>query len=843
MTSASPNLSEDAAVPVLLPACALFLVSAAVIGLELALMRCLAVAGWHHFSYLVISTALLGFGASGTLLSFLGHRLERKFRSWSVGLTLAFAVSITISFRCAQALPLDPQYILYSTSQAGLMAAYHLILFVPFLIGATLIGLSLIYFAERVHAMYCANLLGSGAGGLAMALLMFVMSEVTLLYAASALALAAAALWCACGAKMRLPLPAARRFAVLAGLATAAAAAALVIQAVCWPLTLRIDQYKALAQLRRLESQSDARHILTRHSPRARLDVYDSRFLHQSLFLCLTADSAPPAQLAILADGELAGTVFKIKSADEAAILDHAIMSVPYRIKERPNVLLLGETGGVNVWLARRYQASHVTAVQRDPQLVQLLTGPLADIAGNVLTLPGVEAVARDPRLFIEQAQARYDIIQIVQAEGMAAGVSNLLSLHEDFLLTREGLALCLRRLRPGGLLAVTRGVQAPPRDNIKILATLVEALESTGIRRSEEHIVQLRNYLAVTTMASPSPIEAETLARLVSICRDLGIDLEWPPHPEVDPGRPFNGILQKPPGADYSYFHYAALKIFSPEREQFFKSWRYNVVPASDDSPYFYNFFRWQSLPAFIKAYGNQWLQRMELGYVVVVAALIEVIVVGAVLILLPLRWLGRRGGAPRGRLPTLVYFLLLGIAFMLLEMVLILKFTHFLGDPILSAAGMLSAFLVFSGLGSAASGRLYARPLKAITVAAVGIAVLAISATLLLDSAFSLAASWPTAARFALSIALVAPLAFMMGWPFPNGLSSLRRGDRPLVPLAWGVNGFASVAGPPTAVLLAVACGFRTVLVLAAILYGCAGIVAWRLPGAREASSNGRA
>jgi len=420
--------------------------------------------------------------------------------------------------------------------------------------------------------------------------------------------------------------------------------------------------------------------------------------------------------------------------------------------------------------------------------------------------------------------------------------VSNLLSLHEDFLLTREGMALCLRRLRPGGLITITRGVQAPPRDNIKILATLAEALESTGIRKPAEHVVQLRNYLAVTTIASPSPIQADTLDRLVSVCRELGIDLEWPPHPDVDPTRSFNDIRQKPPGVDYSYFHYAARQIFSPQRAEFLKGWRYNVVPASDDSPYFYNFFRWKSLPAFMEAHGRHWLQRMELGYVVVVASLVEVTVVGAVLMLLPLRWLRHRGRAARGRLPTLVYFLLLGLAFMLLEMVLILKFTHFLGDPILSAAGILSAFLVFSGLGSAVSGRLHARPLKAITIAAVAISVLAIAASLLLDGVFSLAASWPTAARFALSTALVAPLAFMMGWPFPNGLSALQRGGSPLVPLAWGVNGFASVAGPPTAVLLAVAGGFGTVMVLAAILYGCAGIVAWRLPGA-NAASNGRA
>ena len=835
MRCVSSQRPGDAACSIALPACGLFLVSAAVIGLELALMRCLAVASWHHFSYLVISTALLGFGASGTLLSLFGRALDRNFGVWSVALTAAFAVSVTLSFQCAQALPLDPQYVLYSARHAALMVAYHLILFVPFLLAATLIGLTLMHLGERVHAVYCANLLGSGAGGMLMVGLMFVLPEAMLLRAVTVLALLAAGIWCGSAVRTAAPSSARRRAAAFGILSVGAAGAAVVILALTWPVKLRIDQYKELAHFRRLESQGDARHILTRYSPRARLDVYDSPAWHQVLFLGLTAESAPPPELAILADGHSVGGVLKIEGPADAAVLDHAITSVPYRLKEGPRVLLLDETGGANVWLALRRGATHVTAVQGDPELVGVLKGPLAAMGGQVFALPGVELVPREPRLFIEQTKERYDIIQIVRAEGMAAGVSNLLSLHEDFLLTREGFALCLRRLRPGGLLTITRGVQSPPRDNIKILATLAEALESLDVPSPADHVLQLRNYLAVTTVGSATPFDAETVTRLVSICKELSVDMEWPPHPEVDPAEPFNGILEKPPGEGCSYFHYAAREIFSPRREGFLQSWRYNIVPASDDSPYFYNFFRWRSLPAFIEAHGERWIQRMELGYVVVVAVLVEVAVVGGVLILLPLPWLGRGSGTCPGRLPTAVYFLLLGIGFMLLEMVFILKFTHFLGDPILSAGVMLSAFLVFSGLGSAASRRLAGSAPRAIGVAAVGIAGLAVCYAFVLDGIFSIGAPWPTALRLVAAILLVAPIAFMMGWPFPNGLSCLRRARSPLAPLAWGVNGFASVAGAPAAVLLAVAGGFTTVMLLAAVLYGCAGLVARGLPRPR--------
>jgi len=832
MSSAPPQASQHGRSRMALPASAVFLVSMAVLGLELALMRCFSVASWHHFSYLVISTALLGFGASGTLLTLLGRRLQARFDAWAVALTLALALSVPLCFRAAQALPLDPQYILYSRRQGLLMAAYHLAFFVPFLLGALVIGLSLMHYAERVHVLYGANMLGSGAGSLAMILLMFVLPEAALLNAVAALALLAAAAWAAHAAGGR------RAWGVVLGLCVAAAAAALVLLGAVRPLKLRIDQYKMLAVARRWAAQGDAEHLLTRHSPRGRLDVYSSPRFHLTLFAGLGAPGPPPPQLMLLLDGHLAGGMFQIRSAADARILDHTPMSVPYRMLKARDVLLLGERDGTNVWLARRAKAERITVVQRHARLIETLRGPLRNRGGGVFALPGVEVVTADLRLFLEATQGRYDIIHLAQAESMAAGTSGLLSLHEDYLLTRQGLALCLRRLRPGGLLAVTRGMQSPPRDNVKILATLVEALESLGVARPGRHVAQLRNYLAATTLASLTPLAGGRCERLISASRELGLDVEWAPCPGVDPTDQ-RATVPGPPGAAYSYYHYAAREILSPRREAFFRNWLYNVRPATDDSPYFHNFFRWSALGALRRSYGRLWFRKLDLGYVVVAAALAQVVVAGAVLIVLPLLWLRGRSSRRGGRLSTLAYFLLLGAAYMLLEMVLILKFTQFLGDPVLAAGGVLSAFLVCSGLGSMASGRISPSPPRTVSVGAVGIMAAAIGLVLGLDVVFALGASWHTAGRFVLCVCIAGPVAFVMGWPFPSGLGMVRRGAPGLMPWAWAANGFASVAGPPAAVLIAVSSGFSAVILLGAVLYGCAGLVAWKLPGARRSAS----
>jgi len=338
-----------------------------------------------------------------------------------------------------------------------------------------------------------------------------------------------------------------------------------------------------------------------------------------------------------------------------------------------------------------------------------------------------------------------------------------------------------------------------------------------------------VRDHQAVTTLAFRSPVAARQCASILASASDLAFDVEWAACPGVRYDEQTHQV-DGPEGRPYSYFHHAARQILSPERERFFDEWLYNVRPATDDSPYFYNFFRWRSLPRFIEAYGDQWLRRTELGYVVLVFALAQVVVVGGVLILLPLVWLRRRG-APGGRPATGGYFLLLGLAFMMLEMTCLLKFTYFLGDPIYAAAGIIGSFLVFSGLGSAASRRLCPSPGQAICVAALGIAALVALYALGLDPVFRALIGRPLAGRVAASVALTAPLAFLMGWPFPNGLALVSRAHPPLTPWAWGTNGFASVAASPLAVLIAISAGYSAVLWLVVILYLLAALLSFAL------------
>ena len=69
----------------------------------------------------------------------------------------------------------------------------------------------------------------------------------------------------------------------------------------------------------------------------------------------------------------------------------------------------------------------------------------------------------------------------------------------------------------------------------------------------------------------------------------------------------------------------------------------------------------------------------------------------------------------------------------------------------------------------------------------------------------------------RVLISLALIVPLGFLLGMPFPNSLRIVAREASELVPRAWGVNGFFTVIGSVLTLVLAMTFGFRIVMAVA--------------------------
>ncbi len=334
----------------------------------------------------------------------------------------------------------------------------------------------------------------------------------------------------------------------------------------------------------------------------------------------------------------------------------------------------------------------------------------------------------------------------------------------------------------------------------------------------------------ALVALARPALLrDAVELAALQAFCRARSFDVEY--YPGIEPGQANRyNVLDKP------YFFESAQALLGPDRARFLSEYKFDVRPATDDKPYFFHFFKWRTLPELLALKSQGGLPLLEWGYPVLVATLLQATAAALLLIVVPLRVLRRRtrmlagagtatNGGPRAWRVGF-YFLAVGVGFMFVEIAFIQKFILFLSHPLYAVAVVLCAFLCFAGLGSRYSQRLRARAGRQAMLAVAGIWAISLIYLAALPAVFRLLIALPDPARIAVAVLLIAPLAFLMGMPFPLGLDRVAARDETLVPWAWGINACASVVAAVLATLVAIHAGFTMVILVALLLYAAAAL-----------------
>jgi hypothetical protein len=206
----------------------------------------------------------------------------------------------------------------------------------------------------------------------------------------------------------------------------------------------------------------------------------------------------------------------------------------------------------------------------------------------------------------------------------------------------------------------------------------------------------------------------------------------------------------------------------------------------------------------------------------------LVQSVLIAAVCILLPLMLFHRQPEWEQRPLSWLAYFGALGLGYIMVEIALLQRFLLFLGQPIYTYAVILAGLLIFTGVGSWAAGRMkQADALRRSLVLA--LAVVAITA-LVTPPVFQFFLGYTLPVRIAISLLLVAPLGVALGMPFPLGLRLASAQTTSIGAWAWGVNGFFTVIGTVLALILGMIFGFRVVLLLSALCYAGALLVAGR-------------
>ncbi|HRF50652.1 MAG TPA: hypothetical protein PLC98_23695 [Anaerolineales bacterium] len=787
----------------------LAIISGSIVALQVIFTRIFSIMIWHHFTYLVIGVALLGGGTAGAFLA-VRHWDRDKIERRLGMLAVAFSLSILINLLAMSVIEFDPLRARQIVQTLFGLTVYFGTLFATFFLGGLVIAAAFSLWVQHAHHLYFIDLLGAGLSTLVVLALTQSLGGPGALVLIAMLALATG--WFFGGEWVR-------RWRWAIGLGGVGQLALLGWIVFAQPLQLPVPESKELGWA--LAYQGVERPEYTRWNPVARVDVMPEMIIAEpmivggvsSVWLEEVADNPPqyPLKLVTLDGTSMTGIYRFDGDLTRFDFLEHAIISAPYQLGiERPVVLNIGVGGGLDMLLAQLYDAERIKAIELNADVVELLRGPYAEYSGRLAFYPNTDLEVAEGRSYLIRDESQYDIIQGIGLDNLAALSGGAYVLAESYLYTVESFDLALSRLTPRGVFAWTRDTNEPPREMLRLAGLAAEALRRRGIAEPARHIAIVANEANVnaTLLVASQPFTPETMEQL----RAWG-----------DANR-FH-MLQDPLVAlDTVYADY----LRAEDPRAFESAYEFNIYPVTDDNPFFYNYFRWTNLTTDSATIGR--LNRFPIGNLILLTLIGLAVITSVLFVILPL-WRHERAGlrTPQA-MPMLAYFSLLGAGYIFVEIILIQRFTLFIGYPTLAVTTSIFSMLTFSAVGSLVSQRLlrqatHLRSALGVLVAAIIVYVLGLS--VVLNSLLALSDT----ARLVASVLLIGPLAFLMGMPFPTALSRLGQQAPSLVPWAWGMNGIFSVLGSSLVILISMISNFSIAMLSAAVCYGAAAALAGRI------------
>jgi spermidine synthase len=784
----------------------LLLLSLATLLLELALTRVLSVSLWYHFGFLVISTALLGFGASGVTLALWTRLRERANLARSLAAcSLCFASSTLLSFWLMQQIPFDPFSIAVDRRQFLFMPIYLVVVALPFFCSGLGISLLLTRGARDVTRLYAFDLVGAGLG---------------------------------CGL-ITLVLP---RFGGSGSVVFAAFIGALAALCFSLPLWKVLAVRSSVAAILLLALSFHASRLLPIHVSANKqkspiVPIYEAWNTLSLVQVVETpgAKSEPGSRRLIIDAGTAATGMQDLRPGVRTVLQQHPEeidddSDIVYIGKPAARVLIIGSGAGSQILEALKQKAASITAVEINPTTNDIVSNRMNDYWGGLFRQPEVHLVTDEGRSFLRRSHEKYDAIISVQTISNAAVASGALSLAENYVFTREAFDDYLDHLTPDGILFFTR----PESQISRLLSTARESFAARNMGPVANHMFAFTNgapnvrsggraSLAAVFLLQRSEIRPSQLQQIRQIEKDDGGSgfklkvLYSPDEASVDSSSLYNEI------------------VAAPDLQAVYDHSDSQLAPATDDKPFFNQHMRWSRIrwrtivDLFSQAKPGDARLSLEdrpIAEVTLLVLLVQSLLIAAVCILLPLMVFHRQTEWEQRPLLWLAYFAALGLGYIMVEIALLQRFLLFLGQPIYTYAVILAGLLIFSGVGSWIAGRM--NQTHALSRSVVVALVVVVITALITPPIFQFFLGYALGIRIAISLLLVAPLGLALGMPFPLGLRLASAQTTSIGAWAWGVNGFFTVIGTVLALILGMIFGFRIVLLLSALCYAGALLVA---------------
>jgi len=781
VTSPDPSLPVKAEIPEKNLLTGLALTSFGALLLELGLTRLFSVVLFYHFAFLAISIALLGLGAGGVFAYLWKPSLAAiPTRTLAARLCTANSILIVVVLEIVLHVPVALDV---TGKNFFRLTVLYLSATVPFFLTGLLFSIVFARETSRIPRLYGADLCGGALACLAVVpLLNWIGGPNAILFAGIALSVAAM-IWA--------DAPKLRRNAALVGLALVALTAAnysgRLIDIVYAkgmfrnPAWVEFARWNALSRVE-VDNQGQAKAIVIDADASTYIMNADVSLWHQTEWE-KDLMSAPPALANVLRPhGEFA---------------------------------IIGPGGGVDVLRAVANGSPSVTGIEINPIIATtIMRGRYADYAQHLYDRPDVHINVTDGRSFIRSTPQKFDVVQMTLVDTWASTAAGAFALSENNLYTVEAFREYFDHLKPDGLIAITRWEFQKPREALRVVAVAMEALHQLGVADPSKNFI-----VASQGSLDEDGIPVVVLAKKTAFtaAEEDAVEKHCDRYGELDPM-----YLPTAPGQN----QFSRL-IASNDPHAFARSYAYNVAPVTDNAPFFFFTLKaGQILGEQGLRHGIDW--KVNLGVLVLLLVLVISAVAVLVFLVLPL---ALRKGESRQSLLPLLYFIAVGLGYILVEIAFIQRFVLFLGHPTYALTVVIFLLMLSSGAGSLLSRIWLPRPEMG-WLPLLLVLITLLTYVFLLPSRLAALVGMEFGNRLLVSAVLLIPLGFLMGMPFPTGLRALAALPAPEFPSgagasdnavewAWAMNAAASVLGSVLAMVIAIQFGLTVTLSCGAAAY----------------------
>lgn len=844
------------------------LVAGSIIALQIGIMRVFSVGSWAHFGSLVVSLAMFGFGLTSAVMCVGKGWFERHWQGAVKGALLLFGPLMVVCNLAAQQVPFNAIFLISDPMQKWRLLANFVLYFLPFLAGALYLGVVFLKAQKTFNRVYFADLVGSGLCGLSVLLAMYVFKPDDIVMAPLILWLVGGMLWF-------VALSDRRGVLAIVVVAIATAAVHYAAPSVLGIPKLAVSDYKGVAYARKFP---DNQRTYERASPFGYMEIYSSSYLH---FAPGLSDNAAfnlkkmpsNAYLGLYIDSDGPSGVIKNLTAEETAYFRFLPMFYPYVLKQNPQTFVVQFGGGISTAVALKSGSSHVTVAEGNPAILTAFREDkgLRDFTGDVLHDPRVSVIDYDGRLYLAGTKNRYDVIDLSLADSAGLSSPGGFSIVEKYSYTREAMAAYMRALKPDGILSVTLwNKEEPPKSVLKLYATMAAAAREVAQASGKGDDIARNFYVTsyylstATVLYKRDGFSSAEIEKLQAHTKAMSFDEIYAPRMKVDtsdlaqvlqdyrdqffyagpaadpttPAEEKEPNDKPPPGAPGSEEVKAgdapaAAKV--PATVLGRLAWHYLVNGGwqkvadeyvfetrilTNHQPYFAAYIKVKDL---LKFTDRLELVQDEWGYLLLWATLGIAAIFAFTLVLFPLIF-GWRTIFSRypGKFGTMIYFLCLGLGYIIVEVGMISHFVLALSNPTVSASVLITGMLVFSGIGSFVSERYLDRARATMPKIFLAIFLILAFYAFAIDYALDWIGTLPYLLRIVLCLLLLMPPAFLMGFPMPTAMTTLGRlGKDHMFLWAWGINGCFSVIGAALVPIVATSFGLPAVVLLGALAY----------------------